>query len=63
MAGGMSPAQLRGAWHQWPQLTAVDSNRIHVVQADIFDRPTARLVKGLETLAKIIHPEFSKAGE
>jgi len=63
MAGGMSPAQLRGAWQQWPQLTAVDSNRIHVVQADIFDRPTARLVKGLETLAKIIHPEFSQAGE
>jgi iron complex transport system substrate-binding protein len=63
MAGGMSPAQLRGAWQQWPQLTAVDSNRIHVVQADIFDRPTARLVKGLETLTMIIHPEFSHAGE
>ena len=63
MAGGMSPAQLRGAWQQWPQLTAVGNNRIHVVQADIFDRPTARLVKGLETLATIIHPEFSHAGE
>ncbi len=63
MAGGMSPAQLRGAWQQWPQLTAVDRNRIHVVHADIFDRPTARLVKGLETLATIIHPEFFHAGE
>ena len=58
MAGGMSPVQLKKAWQQWPQLKAVSSNRIHVVEADIFDRPTARLVKGLETLAEIIHPEL-----
>jgi len=61
MAGGMSPAQLKKAWQRWPQLKAVSTNRIHVVEADIFDRPTARLVKGLETLAEIIHPELFHA--
>ncbi len=63
MAGGMSPVQLKKAWQRWPQLKAVSTNRIHVVEADIFDRPTARLIKGLETLAEIIHPELFHASE
>ena len=39
-------------------LPAVRNNRIFIVDADLFDRPTPRLIEGLETLARIIHPEL-----
>ena len=58
MAGGHSPQELRAAWQQWPQLEAVRRGRVHVVDANLFDRPTDRLVRGLETLARLIHPEL-----
>lgn len=58
MAGGHSPEKLIAEWRQWPQLPAVRNNRIHVVDANLFDRPTARLINGLEVLAGIIHPEL-----
>lgn len=56
MAGGHSPEGLKAQWRQWPQLPAVREKRLHVVEAGIFDRPTPRLIDGLESLAAIIHP-------
>lgn len=58
MAGGHSPESLKAQWRQWPQLPAVQQNRLHVVDAGLFDRPTPRLVDGLEALARIVHPEL-----
>lgn len=58
MAGGYSKEKLKKDWLQWPQLPAVQNNQIYVVEANLFDRPTARLFYGLEVLAKIIHPEL-----
>lgn len=58
MSGGHSPESLKAQWRQWPQLPAVQQNRIHVVNAGLFDRPTPRFVEGLEVLAGIIHPEL-----
>lgn len=58
MAGGHSPESLKAQWRQWPQLPAVQRDRLHVVDAGLFDRPTPRFVEGLEALAKIIHPEL-----
>lgn len=58
MAGGHSPEELTAGWRRWPVIPAVQQNRIHVVDADLFDRPTARLVDGLAILAAIIHPEL-----
>lgn len=64
MAGGHSPEKLIAEWRRWPQLPAVQSSRIYVVDADLFDRPTARLINGLEVLAEIIHPElYEVAGD
>lgn len=57
MAGGYTKEKLKNDWLQWPQLPAVQNSRIHVVEANLFDRPTARLFYGLEVLAEIIHPE------
>lgn len=58
MAGGYSDEALKAGWYRWPQLPAVRDNRVHVVDAGLVDRPTPRLVEGLETFAGIIHPEL-----
>jgi iron complex transport system substrate-binding protein len=58
MAGGYSPEELVAGWRRWPQIPAVKSGRIYIVDANLIDRPTPRLVDGLEIFAKIIHPEL-----
>jgi iron complex transport system substrate-binding protein len=46
-------------WQKWKDLPAVKMNAIYVVDSNLVDRPTPRIVEGLEALAKIIHPEIS----
>ena len=58
MAGGHDPHGLIRAWQQWPGIPAVQTGRVHVVAADFFNRPTERLVMGLEILAALIHPKL-----
>jgi iron complex transport system substrate-binding protein len=58
MAGGLKPEDLVKSWKKWTQLSAVKNKQVFVVDADLFDRPTARLVDGLEAIALIIHPEL-----
>lgn len=58
MAGGYSDEALKAGWYRWPQLPAVRNNNVHVVDASLVDRPTPRLVEGLEEFARIIHPEL-----
>ncbi len=53
MAGGHSPEELKASWMKWPQIPAVKNKKIYVIDASLFDRPTARLIDGLEMLAKI----------
>lgn len=59
MAGDKSPEQLTASWRQWPEIPAVKNKRLYVVDADLFNRPTLRLIAGLETLVGILHPEVS----
>ena len=47
---------VRAEWQRWPDMPAVKSGRIHLQESNIFDRPTPRLVDGLEQLAELIHP-------
>ncbi len=58
MAGGHSEMELKSAWMRWPRIPAVRDQRVHVVEADLFDRPTPRLLDGLRTLIPLIHPEL-----
>ncbi len=58
MAGGFAPEYLINSWKKWHLLSAVINEHIFVVNADLFDRPTPRLVDGLEVIAAIIHPEL-----
>jgi iron complex transport system substrate-binding protein len=57
MAGGQTPEELEKSWQKWRQLAAVKNNKVYIVDADLFDRPTTRLVDGLEMIAGLIHPE------
>lgn len=58
MAGGLAPEDLVRSWKKWDQLSAVKKDKVFVVEADMFDRPTPRLLDGLEIIAAIIHPEL-----
>lgn len=58
MAGGLAPEYLLNSWKKWNLLSAVKNDQIFVVDAELFDRPTPRLINGLEVIAAIIHPEL-----
>jgi len=58
MAGGLPPEDLVKSWKKWHQLSVVVNDRIFVVDAELFDRPTPRLIDGLEAITAIIHPEL-----
>jgi iron complex transport system substrate-binding protein len=58
MAGGLAPEYLLNSWKKWNLLSAVKNDKIFVVDAELFNRPTPRLVDALEVIAAIIHPEL-----
>ena len=49
--------QVKAEWQQWRELPAVKNDRIYLVDSDVFDRASPRLVEGLEMLARLIHPQ------
>lgn len=51
--------KVKAQWQRWPNLPAVRNDRIHLQESNLFDRPTPRLVDGLELLFRLIHPELS----
>lgn len=59
MADPRGAEQEKKRWNRWNTLPAVKSGRIHVIDGDLIDRPSPRIVEGLEELALIIHPEAS----
>ncbi|MBN2232835.1 MAG: cobalamin-binding protein [Deltaproteobacteria bacterium] len=48
---------LVGTWKRWTAIDAVRRERIFVIDADIVDRPSPRIVEGLRRIAKMLHPE------
>lgn len=50
--------QVKSEWLQWPVIPAVANKAVFIAPTNIFDRPTPRLVDGLELLAQYIHPEI-----
>jgi iron complex transport system substrate-binding protein len=50
--------KVKAEWNQWPNMPAVHNQRIHLVDSNVFDRPSPRLVEALEILAELIHPEL-----
>ena len=50
--------KVKAQWRRWPDLPAVKNDRIVLVDSDLFDRASPRIVDALELLAKLIHPEL-----
>ncbi|MCF8051266.1 MAG: cobalamin-binding protein [Desulfobacterales bacterium] len=58
MARGQTFERVKSEWEQWPSMPAAKTGRILLVDSNLFDRSSPRLVDGLEELARIIHPEI-----
>jgi iron complex transport system substrate-binding protein len=50
--------KVKAEWEKWPNMPAVRNQRIYLEDSNFFDRPTHRLVDGLELLIRLIHPEL-----
>ncbi len=50
--------QVKAQWMQWKAIPAVQNGSIYIAPTNIFDRPTPRLVEGLEQMARYIHPNL-----
>jgi iron complex transport system substrate-binding protein len=47
-------------WNRWKIIPAVKNGRIHLIDSDLLDRPSPRIIDGLEELARVLHPEKFK---
>jgi iron complex transport system substrate-binding protein len=47
-------------WSRWKTIPAVKNKRIHLIDSDLIDRPSPRIIEGLEEMARILHPERFK---
>ena len=44
-------------WQNWKSIPAVKKRAVYVVDSNLVDRPSPRMVEGLETIVRMIHPE------
>ncbi|MBW1764287.1 MAG: cobalamin-binding protein [Deltaproteobacteria bacterium] len=51
--------QARQGWLQWNFIPAVINHRVHLIDSDLIDRPSPRIIDGLEKMARLIHPEVN----
>ncbi len=49
---------IKQEWQQWQQMPAVRDSRIYLINSDLTDRPSPRLLDGLECIAAAIHPKL-----
>jgi iron complex transport system substrate-binding protein len=54
--GGMFE-KARQDWLKWTSIPAVQNKRVYLIDSDLIDRPSPRLIDGLEMMARYIHPE------
>jgi len=48
----------RREWFQWDTIPAVRKGYVYLINSDLIDRAAARIIDGLEEMAKLIHPEI-----
>jgi len=44
-------------WKRWTTIPAVKNGRLYLIDSDLLDRPSPRIIDGLEELAKVLHPD------
>ena len=47
-------------WERWKMIPAVKQGRIYLIDSDLIDRPSPRIIEGLEEMARLLHPEKFK---
>jgi iron complex transport system substrate-binding protein len=57
LLGGLTPVQddWLKEWQKWPTLAAVAQQRIYPMHADTYQRPTARLIEGIEAFCNTVY--------
>lgn len=58
MTRGGAFEQVKAEWLRWPQMPAARDGRVHLVDSNIFDRPSPRLVDALELMARLTQPSL-----
>ena len=57
MERGGSFERARLDWLKWPSIPAAKNGRVYLMDSDLIDRPSPRIIGGLEAMARLIHPE------
>ena len=57
MERGGAFEEARESWLQWDTIPAVRSGRVHLIDSDLIDRPSPRVIEGLEAVADLLHPK------
>jgi iron complex transport system substrate-binding protein len=52
--------ELTERWNRWTTIPAVRARRVFVIDSDLIDLPSPRIIDGLEVMAGILHPEVGK---
>jgi iron complex transport system substrate-binding protein len=47
-------------WTRWKVIPAVKEGRVYLIDSDLIDRPSPRIIEGLEEIARLLHPERFK---
>ena len=50
--------KLAEQWNRWKTIPAVRQGRVFVIDSDLVDLPSPRIIDGLEAIAGILHPEI-----
>ncbi len=57
MERGGSFEEARQEWLRWSGLPASEKKQIYLIDSDLIDRSSPRIVDGLEAMGRVIHPE------
>jgi iron complex transport system substrate-binding protein len=47
----------RQEWLKWTSIPAARDGRVYLIDSDLIDRPSPRIIEGIEDMARMIHPE------
>lgn len=48
----------RQEWMKWTSIPAVRNGRVYLIDSDLIDRPSPRIIDGLEAMARLVHPDI-----
>ena len=47
----------RQEWLKWTSIPAARDGKVYLIDSDLIDRPSPRIIDGIEEMARLIHPE------